>query len=321
VLLLSLSEFRMYKPLPKPKRTQKHLTEEEIRSYFPDEPFLLVFGSSHSHGSCTGPDGKAIIAKENKWTTIVSDHYGLPVVNLALPGVTNQQIVTMMLDVADRGLMKNAKLVLGEVRSGMSGGYFSRDVFGGWITGREFNNPEMTGGSDIWASTYLSDKFILYAPLLRNEKPNYFEGLLKSIWEDPPQEAVDDLRDYVEKQAMFFHNSNHQLFDNFQHIRTMDYIVRNQNVPFKWFAWSRWNPKIPEPKSGKWATGGHNETYFYFNEFTNVFENALFEHGLVTIAEQQGIDESKWLCDCKHWNEEGNKWVASQIIPKLKTIL
>lgn len=319
MLLLSLSEFRMYKPLAKPKRNKKHLTEEEIRSYFPDEPFLLVFGTSHSHGACTGPDGKEIIAKENRWATIVANHYGLPVVNLAVPGTVNQQIVSMMLDVADRGLMKNAKLVLGEVRAGMSGGYFTRDVFKDWITGKEFNNPEMTGGSDIWANTYLSDKFIWYAPLLNNEKPKYFEGLLSSIWEDPPQEAVDDLRDYVEKQAMFFHNSNHQLFDNFQYIRTMDYIVRNQNVPFKWFAWSKWNPKISS--TGQWATGSDNEAHFYFSEFTKIFENALFDHGLATIAEQQGIDESQWLCDCKHWNEEGNKWVANLIIPKLKTLL
>ena len=299
-------------PFDKVKQVAKHLSETEIASYFPDKPYLLVFGTSHSFASCRKGDS-TVIDNTDTWHSIVGKHLELPVVNLAVPGNTNQRITNQLLDVIDRGLLDRCVMVIAEVRaSNRNGDYFSRDALAEWTTGREWNNPEMCAGRDIYAFSYLDSKLIHYAPGATKFKPNYYEGLVSSIWSDPdtiPEQALEDLEQYIKYRTQFFHQTNSQSFENFNYIRTIQSLCEGQDTLFRWFCWDQYSEQ-DDP-----------EVDFYFKNFSRIFDTAILNQGMRTYADSQGVDLNKYQCECRHLDERGHSWIAKQIKQRLPQIL
>jgi len=290
----------------------------QIRELFPKNPFILILGTSHTHGSCTVGDQK-LLSDDERWTGIVKNNIDLDVMNLAIPGITNHEMVQVLIDCFDFQLLSNCKLVIAETRTGTGQSSFTYDAFSNidfendYEIDEKFWNPYVSGGSDIGLDTFMSKVKGKFAGG-KVSKPGYYEGLLTAVYDNPPPQAVKDLQMYLEMRGRVYHYSHESVLDDLDAIRTMHILCKNAGVDFKWFTW---------PAFSQYSDKLTPNLRDYYLTFTQVFNTCLFpevglENALKNIMDQH---QDKWYCECMHWTAFANQHVAKFLIEKIKECL
>ena len=88
---------------------------EELNKGLPDQPFIAVFGTSHTYGTCK--KGDQIVLKESDiWYSVLAKRMGMPVVSFAIPGNSNPRMQMQLMDFLEMENSKYCKHVFCEIR-------------------------------------------------------------------------------------------------------------------------------------------------------------------------------------------------------------
>lgn len=281
-------------------------------------PYLIVIGTSHTDGACKEPDGTKSLAPNEKWATKLGVHLGYTVYNLSRPGVINERITQILNDIFDEWDLTKCKGILIEGRLNDAGSAFIYSAFNDY---EHFAIPSKLR-RDIYSTTdygkqdwAFNEFFSVYAGG-KVVKPNYIKGLLKKpfgLFDSIPDQAVEDLDNYLEHRANFYHRTDHQFWDDVCEIRNWQQMCKLAGVPFKWFSWT----KIRDAE-------GMLVDYM-IKEYSNVFDDNLLQQsenrvkGLWEYFLEMGYknNDPEIHCECKHLNALGNQIAYDILEPKI----
>lgn len=269
---------------------------------WPDKPFILVIGTSHTHGSCkkSGEDGR--LAEADRWSDKMAKHLGLELVNLSCPGTVNTRITSVLNDCFDLHDMSNCKAVLIECRIGTGGSVVALDNFNDYED-FDFKTSELR--RDIYETTHYGNQHSAHDKLFATYaggkigNPDYYRGLISNAFTDEetiPDSALEDLKQYCNTRAMWYHGTNHTWWDDVMEIRNWQTMCKLASIPFKWFHWGFYH-KIEEQDN--------NILKKYLKDTYTVFDDNLLEDCFG--AENYIKSDPAIQCECKHWNEKGNE--------------
>lgn len=276
----------------------------------PNGKFLLVIGTSHTHGACKDGERKNLNPEE-RWVTLLGNSLGIEIVNHSMPGVVNNQITELLMDCIDVYDMNNCIGILIECRYGVGGSYFAHNNFADYDDFvnekklyRLINNT--TRSIDIAKKESLPNAFNEFFSVYAGGKvqdPGYFERLLSNVFYplEPPKRAVDDLRQYLELVSHFYHRSDHAFWDDMREVRIWETIAKGLDIPFKWFHWGK---RIDD-----------NMLITYVLEEYKLMDTNILDDGKGVT---QFVDEHSYHCECKHLNAEGNVKVFELLEPKVR---
>lgn len=315
--------------IPK-KKAPQDFDKSLLKELWPQEPFILVLGTSHSHGACTPPgDVEHVLEDHEKWVGLMQAHLGIRVLNLSQPGTINVQMTQILNDAFDLG-MENCKAVIAEPRYGVGGSMVCMDNFNDYpFFPKKFEEklgPEIIGTTHYGQrNTTGSRLFTTYAGGKVND-PGYFKRIISHAFKDDdaiPNKAVEDIKRYTEERSNFYHRSQHAEWDDAMEIRNWITLCRTAKIPFKWFHWSKCKPLLDYNgvyipwKDGSTATPIDD----HINEYTDVFKTNLLAYGdkigLNNILYGQlgwTVDESYLCGGCGHYNAEGNKIIWEEVL-------
>ncbi len=106
--------------------------EDVVNDSLPAEPFIAVFGSSNTYGSCKrDEDGTNIIARHMTYVGQLASKLNMPVINLGVPGVINTELIQLICEFLYLPKVKqHCKHIIAEVRYCESTTMLSPDCFG-----------------------------------------------------------------------------------------------------------------------------------------------------------------------------------------------
>ena len=284
-----------------------------MKDLFPKNPFILVLGTSHTHGSCKLEESNELQDHE-RWTGILKSNIDYDVFNVAVPGNSNQRMIQQLNDCFELGVMNNCVMVIAEARTGGKQGEICLDQYydlGKFDIGDKHNNPIISSGSDIKYKCVL-DRMLVHYAAGKVSKPGYYEGLLSIPYEDnPPKQAVIDLKNYIQMRNQFYHSSVHCLIDDLHDIRAMKNIVVNAGIKFGWFGWDHITGFSLSDKP-------IDQVVDYFKTHTDLFDYLLYQG--ICLKDNLGEPE-EWMCECMHFNAIGHKEISKLIIPEVRKCL
>ena len=286
----------------------------QIELKLPDEPFIAVFGSSHTHGDCRRGESQHI-AKDQIWTSLLSKSLGIRVVNFAVPGNDNRVITQQIIDLFEQPGSENCRLIIAEVRYGATNIDFSHSIFADLNVQPKYIVSPLWAGTDFETTWWKQEVFTQIALGKLNQQ--YARSIAAKAMNikdhsQAPQQAVDVLLSAADGFNKIWGTGHMPLIYDLQSIRTMMALADAKGVPFKWFCWSTTN---------MFRNNNSRQIHDIFEKTTRVFDSIIpeFEDTVVKGFEKIfGESEySSTLCECKHNNEVLHSWVADQIQPNI----
>ena len=293
----------------------------QIELKLPDQPFIAVFGTSHTSGSCRqGPN--QTIKNGQYWTDIVSKNTGLCVVNFSIPGNNNATILEQIISLLEQPGWENCKLIISEIRWSDSQVSICHSVFAPFNnTRKELMSPSLWGGHDHkrpwWNITAYSNIVMTkmnheYARRIVHTAMN-----LRSE-ESPPEAAVNLLVESSLAGGKIIHTGHQQLIDDIRNIRAMSAIANAHKIPFLWFNWSHMNLYSHDSADVVFLKEIFKKTTKVFDSMT---ENLYPSVEKAYVKEFGTARYRNTLCECNHNNEEVHAFVAEKIYPEIQSRL
>lgn len=294
---------------------------ESIPLELPAEPFIAVFGTSHTSGVCRQGD-KPALDKSQFWTDIISRNTGIRVVNFSIPGNTNATMLEQIISLLEQPGWKNCKMIIAEIRWMDTQMSICHSVFAPFNSNRkELMIPSLWGGHDHNQEWW---RQVTYSNIAMSKMSHaYAERIVHTAMnlpsnESAPTPAVDMLVEGSIAVSKITHTGHQQLIDDIRSIRAMAAIATTHAVPFLWFNWtymslaSHDNPDVVVLKE-------------IFKKTTRVFDSMTESlYPSVEAAYVKEFGASGWrdtLCDCRHNNEEIHAFVAERISPEIQSRL
>jgi hypothetical protein len=292
----------------------------QIECKLPSEPFIAVFGTSHTHGDCLDKDKKHIPGN-HIWASQVSRKISIPVVNFSIPGNDNATILEQINSFFEQPGWENCRLIISEVRWGDSTTKLSHSVFSDFDTSRPDKTiPSLWAGRDFHQLWWKQHVYLNIAMSKMNQ--SYARDILKTPLkvssDQVPDQAVKILMDHCQSYSAMVNTGHQPLLDDMRSIRAMSSIVNAHKIPFLWFVWS--TTKVNR-------TGNKNTKYLLeiFNKTTQMFESSA-KGVWPNVAEvftdkfgQKVFDST--LCECRHNNSLMHSWVADNILSDVQQAL
>lgn len=303
------------------KRDRQHyklnqITNDLVKARIPDSDFIAIFGTSHTFGCCELENRKYThIDEEYRWANIVGDNLGLPIVNFAIPGNSNDVIVQQMIDFfEDPDFYKNCKLVIAETRLGDISGRYFFDIFA--VEHYESSVAEISFLAGNLGQHWLDQVSGSFVP--KSDK-SYIEDLVRQsntneFSDGVPAAAREHMKRIIDVYCETALCSSQKIVEDLLHTRTMAHICRANSVPFRYFNWDK-NKIVADGKYFQQTKEVIDKLYNLEQyNFKNLMPN-------VNFAGPNGLGTDVWDttdCECGHRNHIVHRWVAEQIIEELK---
>lgn len=297
----------------------KESKREILKSFFPEDEFVLVIGTSHTAGACRTKTATHIPA-ELTWPGLLEKKMGIKVVNIATPGNHNPIMVQQLLDVFDLGVMDRCSAVIVESRNGDSAGrlcsdtLMEEDIFSRFSDKATFNWPHLMDGrlfhSNINQNVDVKPyKKSALGRLLIRYDPNadLQEGDIETILGFPfrdnvPPWAIKEYESNKENRLKFYHTSVHSLIDDLNAVRTMQTLCRTNSIKFGWFWWESTSLQTLSKNTRTWCIN-------HFKMHSNIFDDLILKDPVVRIIDKDQYDQ--WRCEfCRHVNEDGHSHIS-----------
>lgn len=300
----------------KPHYKSSEITHDLVKSRIPGQDFIAVFGTSHTAGRCELENKKYTHIDESyRWANIVGDSLGLPIVNFAIPGNTNEVIVQQLIDFfEDEDFHRNCKLVLAELRLGDISGRYFFDTFAEDYPYPPIPDVPFIAGN--FGQHWLDNVSGSFVP--KTDK----EYLEKLVWttndlefkNGVPTEARNQMKRIIDVYCETALCSSQKIVEDILHTRTITHICNANGVPFRYFNWDLNKISL----SGKYF----EKTKHVINDLYNL-EQYNFKKLMpnVNVACPIGIGNELWNtteCECGHRNHVVHQWVAENIVEELK---
>jgi hypothetical protein len=316
---------------------------------FPDEPFILLFGSSHSTGICRRGDSNRI-DRDREWGRQLESKSGIKVVNLSFPGINNHSIQAQIIDIYNVQGFKNCIGAVLEMRvseSILSWGV-DREL---WDRREEtsakknkpishkfstslnrsyyFNNENKVYRGHGQSSNVFDSVFYLRTgvvsddtwqkQLVENQLQNHMEWANQSDENFVAPAKIKDWVAYMKLHRDLNLKNSVDLINSLSQIHGCIKLLESNGVPAWWFCWDEW---------------GHNSKSMTQFLIEKIFESSDVMHSALTgfydldkgnfgatksFVEIYGIDRIRQLeCECGHLTEEFHDWVADQVYNEIK---
>ena len=331
----------------------REATHDQEHAYYndllPQEPFIAVFGSSHSYGSCKWTDSKGTVHKRlpdgHSWTEKLQAESGYPVVNFSKPGIDNLTMQMMITEFFRLPRSANCIHVISEIRFNELTLSFSHDVpikFGhqvghqvrpalmpaanfGALAGSKLatsitDNISFKGGYNPTVN-YIGDSTIARFPVTKQGKS--LETILKTQAGDivniAGQPASDAIAEYSKLHTLLkFHTLNHYMESSISVLGIQETVI-GRGIPFNWFCWDL---KIRGPiiKHIKQELYNVIDTKY---PYLTQYEIPHSRNGMVdAYLHEEGGDNSKLeelpQCECGHYKEPVHTFVKDRVINLIK---
>ena len=285
---------------------------EELNKSLPDQPFIAVFGTSHTYGSCIR--GDQIVLKESDiWYSVLAKRMGLPVVNFAVPGNNNLRMQMQMMDFLEMENSKYCEHVFCELRLSDGAYCFTRDVFTDELQKFE-NNPEIAGGQHYRYNSFWENFFTTVA-VSKYHKTDYLAQCIENSHRDSNYVAsktqIETLAEITKAKGITHFSSIQGYIEDLISVRTMQRLVKLKGAKFTWFCWDNKLDGLSEALM--------NDVNSYFKEHTDIFNDKLLHPNLRQyIMDVEGEYNGNTMliqneCECSHHNEIVHAWVADRI--------
>jgi len=292
--------------------------KEILRSFFPEDEFVLVIGTSHSAGACRTKN-TTHIQVELTWPGLLEKKTGRKIVNIATPGNHNSIMVQQLLDVFDLGVMDRCSAVIVESRNGDGAGrlcsdtMMEEDLYSRFADKDTFDWPYLTDGrlfcQHINQIDAKPDKRSALGKLLirYDHNADIQDGDIETILGFPfrdnvPSWVIKEYESNKENRLKFYHTSVHSLIDDLSAIRTMQTLCRTNGVKFGWFWWESTSFQTLSKNTRTWCIN-------HFEMHSNIFDDLILKDPIVKIIDKKQYDQ--WRCElCRHINEDGHAHVA-----------
>lgn len=300
----------------------KKYTEQDIIDIFPEtDEYVLVFGTSHTHGDCERGE-YTLLAEDDMWTNILSKKTGIKIVNVAVPGNSNRVIVQQMIDFLSlpESVISRCKGIIGEIRVGDNAGSFNADIVSDLIVEDDTLNPMITMGT---AFSKLNVRVANWKDSMNMEFVNPH-----SIGEDPvayakhiagnafidgepdyiPEAAIQIIKDLIETHYKTVALTVRPVTSDFDEIRVMKQLCDSNNIPFMWFCWD----ECEYLDKDDYALCER-----VYRKTTNIFDDTVFgledTVGGVYYREHGPIVTQQHMCECGHYDGNVNRFVADKL--------
>lgn len=304
---------------------RKKFSTQDIIDVIPDGDFIAVFGTSHTHGCCEKGE-YTHLATDDMWANIVSRNLDIPVFNVAIPGNTNDVIVQQMIDFLSlpKEVIARCKNVIAEVRVGETGGSFSADLVRDFVVDDIAINPIITCGTDFyniqerivhWYETiyiqYVNPDSINMNP--RHQATELTENAQINESDYVPQAAINLVESLIATHFKTNATTVNPLLTDYSNIRIMKQLFDSADIPFSWFCWD----KCDYLSSDDYASC--KDIYMQTSTIFDANVTELSESVTGTYELFFGYDALKNReCDCGHFDEQVNHFVADMISDYMK---
>jgi hypothetical protein len=312
-------------------------TEESLQKKIPKNDYIIFIGTSHTFGEC---DGKRI----HSYARLLEEQIGLQVVEVGYSGARNIDLLTITNELNDLGFFnERCKLVILEPRIKDPTNTASIDSIIGegnmteLLSAENIKTPSLYRTSFafndaddkpnlIWknttreslgfrsgpgnlhtAKTRLDERISISANDQSSKKK-----LVKDIWEKVGDGKAFD--SYLNNATYEVANSAQSFLSTYNdliHVDSIANIVKNKGITFRWFTVDARDYEIAFLRS----IGGLTSTIFKDRLVTKsihhlVLQNFKFNAEIHEFKKLCG----HLLCECGHFNQEGNKYIADEII-------
>lgn len=314
---------------------------EAYKTEIPDEDYIIILGTSHTLGECTG-------TKINSFGYFLQADTGIKVVQIGYSGCTNNDLLQVTNELATLGFFnERCKLVLLEPRITENQQHVSLDaIFGedfmlNWLErsgqrqhclpeiGRTGLDMEVENKQRLQFKTTILNEVLRRVGFATCEKQTVFDkALLNHIDPDNSLAGVElkfvqqclkehgpGAREAAQYALAFGNSSMKARHSDISIIEAISHIVKNAGVPFRWFL----------------VDNRHYELHylrFVLNSTTNIFKEMLLTTPVQSLmTKRNGVElhrdqGPKFICGCGHFNEHSNKIIAEEFLtPAVDKIL
>lgn len=276
---------------------------------FPDKPFMIALGTSHTAGDCDGPSLGPTSIKITAHDMIANE-LGLELVKIGLSGCKNEDLLQATNELAHhKALNDNCKLFMLEPRLG----------------DRTVRIPIETVLPDYYNSDLYKENSDNRAGILeclyRWDGPDHRVPTIRQVSIDtrnPPGEKFSarygalnlPTKAYMDASTFYAHTTL-DIFNSVTIIDSIRHIVEANNVKFKWQIINGSDrikkfgePELLLPDLAKKLLGTHSTL---FDSFINVMEHEL-----------RYVDMDTIKCKCHHYNKQGHRMWYNKTIDHLR---
>lgn len=274
--------------------------------------FYIVLGTSHTHGACE-TNGKHITLDINDmWVTKFERHLGVPVKRLSTSGVTNQNLTQSLYDAFDMYDMTECKGVIAEGRLGTGDSSVALCNF------NDYSDFKLYDDTDLRPHIYNTDEFGYKETAYRTffatypgtevDDISHYEGIVENAYKDRDlisPLAIKNLKHYLNQRSIWYHHSDHSLWDDVQEIRNWYMACKLANIPFTWFHWDKNKRKVMGDLQRFLSRYDCVKANLFYNPEEPI---SCFDGLHVYMEEDESLE-----CECGHLNAKGNE-IAWQIL-------
>lgn len=308
---------------------KKHLMNDVL----PDVPFIAVFGSSHTYGSCKMNDMNMIdLDRKDIWASKIGDKFQLPVINFGYPGVTNQILIQQLLDFVVLEKSKNCVFVIIEVRMGERVFMLSNDIATPLLESEIIDDiySELMYGKhmrEIFSDLKIGSKTISMHYLTRipamltKDKNKSIENVLNAKMyankDVIPSNLIDSIEIFKNLYIEYKFGYAGQYIEDFNNIKVMKSVLDLSGIKSFWFCFDNvYSGHI-----------GREEYEFLIEKYEQTGTCNIFDHEIKSLrdgATKSYVNEVGTFpptCDCGHYTSEFHTWVAEKVYEEIKDIM
>lgn len=297
----------------------------KLKDDIPDEDYIICVGTSHTLGECNRE-------KSPSYTVFVEEILGIKVLQFGLSGASNRELLQLIVELNALGYLNDrCKLLIVEPRLTENTVRISNDVFASEkeivdnITKHHEKNLQLNkcfvednphGGirfpqpmKDI-ISIQVGPQTLTGGPKALNKKfMETFQGVTDRDFSKEANEVID----HASYQLLQTQNLL-RWYNDLHLIEAMQQLVKNSGIPFRWFLVDN---RIKELRHVRFSEG----------KVTDIFKDMLLTTPIQSLMAGGGNKtlqdvDPNLLCDCGHFNEEGNKIIAEKYLaPAIKRTL
>lgn len=309
------------------KKNSGPVTLDFLKANIPNEPYILVLGTSHTYGQCDG----GIVSKV--YHEHLAERYGMRVINVGNPGVKNAEFIQMINELERIGAFgEHCKLMLLEPRLTDN----TVDVaFEGWtdwtlvddaVKKHRVANIPLITRSRIKSDNLNDDGKIMFPHTINNmlyEK--YGPGQSTEahatrltelmLGSNDNMHHIDkrQLRKSMEVTEYKLGYETHTTNSAFTDIQVIDFIKNYMNAKNIPFAWLLIDPKDNNIQTIKDIWGRSTDIFDYMLLGKSVNSQLMLN---LNIKDPEHMKQYK--CTCMHFNADANKMIADILAPELE---
>jgi len=317
---------------------------EHFNNRLPEEPFIAVFGSSHTWGSCkhvVDGEERTELPVQHQWTHMLQRDSGYPVVNFGKPGIDNQTMIMMLAEFFRLERSANCIHVITEIRFNEASFSFSHDMpiqFDHELP--QFYKSISLEEGCIMHETLASSKFsqVKDAHTIMEIANNRFvfgkHGKSPRQMLEPylsrvnaamgdNKNIVDSMEEYLYSHGKLKFNTLNHVMKSHTEILSLQESVLGRGIKFNWFCWDlKYRGKILKP-----------QIVTELNLMLEKYYPYLVEHQvkgcpdgmIIAYVKTMGVDGQKIdsqfdlpTCDCGHYKRPVQEFVKNHVIKHIE---